>query len=536
MTAQTKKTRIDKVIFSVIGVITAAKLLGFVKQIFVSGAFGATLDTDIINIAQTVIGDLEYLLSHVLMTSFITVYLNASAEDGRGALFAENAVRAFLLLSAGASVLFLAGAYPLSRLLAPSYSPQDTARLARYLRIYTPLLLLFAMSAASQALLSANKRFAAVEARGITQSVIIIAAIALLGGRLGADALVVGSILCTAVNTVWFYLLSARYLRAPGVALPDSPPRRPFDCFRDPLVRRLIGMSGPLLAGYSAYYVGQQINKSLASGLGAGAVTELGCGTVLFNLVTAFITAFCSIMFSYVTAKIACGSHLSAARTANLTAVLLIAVFMPVSVIAGVLAPDISRIAFGRGQFSDKNVASTAMALAGYSLSFIPFAVGEVYGRVQYGYGDARRPMLNSVTSIVCGIVLSILLSRRLGVAGITLSYSISAFVVGGLNLMTSQRHNRALSLRPLLPFLPFLAIGGACCFGAVCRCRELLSGSSPILRFLASGVAGLGIYCAVLALGAALMLRRFGGKGSVKEKIRRCADGFLCTPAADQT
>lgn len=122
MTAQTKKTRIDKVIFSVIGVITAAKLLGFVKQIFVSGAFGATLDTDIINIAQTVIGDLEYLLSHVLMTSFITVYLNASAEDGRGALFAGNAVRAFLLLSAGASVLFLAGAYPLSRLLAPSYS------------------------------------------------------------------------------------------------------------------------------------------------------------------------------------------------------------------------------------------------------------------------------------------------------------------------------------------------------------------------------------------------------------------------------
>ena len=115
-------------------------------------------------------------------------------------------------------------------------------------------------------------------------------------------------------------------------------------------------------------------------------------------------------------------------------------------------------------------------------------------------------------------------------------SYSISAFVVGGLNLMPSQRHNRALSLRPLLPFLPFLAIGGACCFGAVCRCRELLSGISPILRFLASGVAGLGIYCAVLALGAALMLRRFGGKGSVKEKIRRCADGFLCTPAADQT
>lgn len=504
MTARTARRGVSSVIFSVTGVIIIAKLLGFVKQMVASGAFGATIDTDIINIAQTVIGDIEYVLAHVFMTSFISVYLNAENKDGDGgARFARNATRAFCLLALGAAVVLLAAAYPLARILAPSYDSTNTARLAAYLRIYAPLVILFAFTAVNQGLLNANKRFVAVEARSIPQSVIMIAVIVIAGAHLGADALVVGFLIYTLINTVWFRCLAHKYVTA------DRAPRRgigEITGFCDPLVRRLLAMCAPLLVGYSAYYINQQINKSLASGLGEGSVTELSYGAVLFNLVTAFIASFASIMFSYVTSAVARGDDQNAARLANRTAALLCAAFLPVTIICYSLSPEISRIAFGRGEFSEKNVAATAAALAGYSFSFLPLVLQEVYGRVQYGYGDTRRPMINSVVSIVCNVVLSVLFSGRFGIAGITFAGSIATLVYGVLNFVTSRRHNRALSLRPLAAASPFMALGGGACWFVIGKVLSALAEKNVIIRFFAAAAGGAAAY-AIIMLPLAIVI-----------------------------
>lgn len=508
-----------KAVFSVAGAIAVSKLLGFVKQMYLSSAFGATVETDMINLAQTVSGDLEYVLSHVLTLSFIPVFLGGG-ESGGSARFARNTLRAFLGITLGAVPLLLCASYPLARLLAPSYDAGMSARLARYLRIYTPLLIFFVISTVCRALLAANKRFVASEARGVLQSVIVIAAAAVLGGRLGADALVVGFAVAAALTAVWFLLLARRYLCAAREPLPDAA-HRPFDCFRDPQVRRMLSMSGPLLIGYSAYYVDQQINKGLASGLGEGAVTELSYGAVLSGLVTAFIASFASIMFSYVTSAISRGDDRRAARIANLTATGLVALFLPVSVICFACAGDIVRIAFGRGAFGDKSVASSASVLAGYSFSFLPLIVGEIYGRVQYGYGDTRRPMINSAVSVVVNIALSLTLAGRFGVGGIAFAHSLASLISGLLNLASSRRHNRDLSLSPALPLLPYLAVGGAACFGAVRSCAERFSELGALARFSLSAAPGLGAYCAAVTVGVLSLNVRRGRAGTPARKLR---------------
>lgn len=513
MSARNGRKNISSVIFSVTGVIIIAKLLGFVKQMVASGAFGATLDTDIINIAQTVIGDVEYVLAHVLMTSFISVYLNAAEEGGeRVARFAKNAMRAFLVIAVAVAAVLTAAAFPLARLLAPSYDAAASSRLAAYLRVYSPLVILFVVTAVNQGLLNANRRFVAVEARSIPQSLIMIAVIAVVGRAIGADALVVGFLIYTVFNTVWFWMLSRKY-RAGASADKFT------QVFRDPLVRRLLGMSAPLLVGYSAYYINQQINKSLASGLGEGAVTELSYGAVLFNLVTAFIASFASIMFSYVTSAIAGGEHDRAAELANRTAALLAAVFLPVTLVCLTLAPEISRIAFGRGVFSDKNVAATASALAGYSFSFLPLVLQEVYGRVQYGYGDARRPMINSIVSIVCNVVFSVLFSRYYGIAGITFACSLATFVYGVLNFITARKHNRAVSLRPLALCAPFMALGGCACFFVIRAIAARLAERGAFLRFCAAAACGIAVYAVIMLPVALLALKK-------KNKAQPAANG----------
>lgn len=498
-------------VFSVTGVIVISKLLGFVKQMVASGAFGANTATDMINIAQTVIGDLEYVLAHVLMTSFISVYLNAAGDgEARRARFAKNAAATLLIIAALAAAVLFAASYPLAGLLAPGYDREGRRTLAGYIAIYSPLLILFALTAVNQGLLNADRRFTAVEARSIPQSIIIIAAVMIAGGKFGADSLVAGFIVYTLFNTVWFWLLARRYYHMPMALSLHEEPAAYRSPFADPLVRRLLRLSLPLLVGYSAYYINQQVNKSLASRIGEGAVTELSYGAVLFNLVTAFIASFASMMFSYVTAAIAKGDGKRAAELANGTAAGLCALFLPVSIICVMQAPEIVSIAFGRGEFTDKNVVSTAAALAGYSISFLPLILQEVYGRVSYGYGDTRRPMINSVVSIVCNVVLSVMLAPRFGIGGITVAYSISICVYGVLNFITSRRHDGRLSLLPLLRLLPQMAAGGVICAATVYFVSSALDERSVLLRFAASSAAGIALYALPLLPTIIALVRKY--------------------------
>ena len=71
-----KKRGIFKAVFSVSFVLLIAKILGFVKQIIVANAFGATVDTDVIALSQGIITDFEYLIAQTMITAFIPIYIS----------------------------------------------------------------------------------------------------------------------------------------------------------------------------------------------------------------------------------------------------------------------------------------------------------------------------------------------------------------------------------------------------------------------------------------------------------------------------
>lgn len=91
----------------------------------------------------------------------------------------------------------------------------------------------------------------------------------------------------------------------------------------------------------------------------------------------------------------------------------------------------------------------------GYSLSFIPLALREVYSRVQYGYQDSKHPAVNSVIGIACNVTLSILLCRKFGVFGVTLASSVATLVIGMLNVQSARRTASFLSLKSLWNLTP---------------------------------------------------------------------------------
>ena len=130
-------------LFSVTGLIILSKLMGFVKQMVVANQFGTTIETDLITLSEGFIGNIQYLLVQALVTSFISVYIyTKEQEEARASRFAMDTIKAFTFVAAALTAIVCLGAPWIARLIAPSYSAELSGALARYLRLFSPLLLI----------------------------------------------------------------------------------------------------------------------------------------------------------------------------------------------------------------------------------------------------------------------------------------------------------------------------------------------------------------------------------------------------------
>lgn len=490
-----KKNHIIRTVFSVTGLLIVSKLLGFVKQMVTAAAFGTTIETDLISLSQGLIGDIQYLLVQSVLSALIAVYLH-TARQGEDASrrFAFDVWKALTALTAVA-VLFVELCAPwLARLIAPSYPAEQIVQLSRYLRLFAPVLLLLTWIAVFNGLLHANKHFIPGEMISVHQSIFLIIMTAALARTLGVQVLVLSFFAYNLWNAGYTAILSRRYWTVSR----GNP-------FRNPAVRELLRMMGPLLLGYSLVYINQMVDKMLVSGLEAGAVTALNYAAVLSNLVGTFIITFASMLFAYVTTRIAAGDEKGAAQLTERAALLLSVIFPPISILTVLLSEDIVTIVYARGAFDAESVRICAQALRGYALMFPPLVFREVYSRFLYGHRDSKRPMVNSSIAVVCNIVLSIALCPRFGVFGVTVASSISVALCGAMDLCSARRIHPELNSAALLHALPWLLTGSIACLAVAGTGLHIFSGTAPLPRFALTALLGIAAY----ALAAAPLLLR---------------------------
>lgn len=461
--------------------------MGFVKQMLTAGTFGATLETDLINLSEGFIGDTQYILVQVLLTSFVAVYLHIKENDEHKAKqLAVNVGKAFSVIAGSVVVMIILFASSISSFLAPTYTAENSSQLAFYLRLFAPTLFFFVWSAIFHALLNANQRFIPGQLEGISQSIILILLILLFKSILGVNVLVIAFLAYTIWNALFLGTLSRSYWTLSS----DNP-------FKNAEVKQLLKMSGPLFLGYSMVFINQQVGKILVSGLSEGTITAMGYAGVLSNLISTLIGSFASILFPHITNHIVKKEDRSAAQLVSVSSILMMAVFLPITIITILCAEDIVSIVFGRGAFNAENVRISAAALRGYAVMFVPLILRELFSRFQYGYQNSKVPMINSTVGIIVNIVLSIALCPYFGVFGVALASSISVCICGLLNMITAKRNNSFLRITPFAASLPWLCIGGTACYIAAQWSVDTFPISSSVLRFGTATLCGCIAYVA---------------------------------------
>lgn len=470
---------------SVGGVLILVKALGFVKQMVIASVFGANMETDLINLSHGFIGNAQYLLVQVLLTSVVSVYIRIREEDHQEAgRFATDTLRAATVISGGCALVIFIFAHPIARLLAPSYSDSLSQQLGIYLRIFAPLLVLFAWMAVFHALLNANERFVPGQLEGLYQSIILIV-LSVLGARLlGVNALTAGYLIY-GVATVMILWLQSRHYLAPSRGNP----------FQSPHIRSLLIMSGPLFIGYGAIYINQMVDKVLVSGLESGTVTAMSYASVLINLVGTLLGSLCSILYAHMTGNIAKKKDKAVAKLATRASILLTAAVIPVSIVTVLHAQDIVTLVYKRGAFGTTEVYLTALALMGYGFSLIPIIWRNIYSQLQYGYQDSKHPTINGLIGIGTNIVLSVALCPIFGIFGVAFASSFATFIAAVLNVISARRVAPALSLRPFVGALPFLSVGTLGAVLIAIGCASWWSGFPVFVRLCLTSLCVFGIY-----------------------------------------
>ena len=176
---------------------------------------------------------------------------------------------------------------------------------------------------------------------------------------------------------------------------------------------------------------------------------------------------------------------------------IMICIMVPITIVTCLCATNIVTIAFGRGAFDATSIAMTTAALIGYAIGFTSMGVRDIILRGLYSFKDTKGPMITGFFAVGFNIFFSILLSRFIGIMGISIASSISLTVNFLINSRMLKKHVPDYSLRLHLPVLLKQIPAAAYAVAVVLLVQRYISGN--LLVFMLSAVLAVGGYALIL-------------------------------------
>jgi putative peptidoglycan lipid II flippase len=198
----------------------------------------------------------------------------------------------------------------------------------------------------------------------------------------------------------------------------------------DPGLREILLLMVPATLGLAAVQINQFVNTVLATGEGTGAVSWLNYAFRLMYLPIGLFGVSIATATTPVIARLAAQSDQGAVRKTiadGLTLMLMLNVPATVGLI--VLARPIVSVIFERGAFTAADTAATAGALAFYAPGLLGYSTVKIASPTFYALRDSRTPVIVSVLSVACNVVLILTLVRELGYRGLALVTALSALL-----------------------------------------------------------------------------------------------------------
>ena len=403
----------------IIGLLTLLTRVGtIVKELAVARTFGRSDAMDAFLIAFLLPSFFVTLIMGAAGSALVPVFVATRQNKGREA--AETLLSSLILITVAAlSVLAL-----LMCIFAPYYLPYmahafspGKLRLTReLLYLLAPWLIFNGVGQLVTSVLNAGEKFALPALVPLVTPLAIIACVMFTVGRLGAFALVGGSLAGSIVEAA----LLVKLLRDHGIK-----PRLRWGGL-DSSLRMVLVQYAPLLAGAFLMASVAVVDQSMAAMLPAGSVSALGYANRIVNGIAALgATALSAATLPYFSKMAAAADWAGCRHTLKRYVALIAGITVPFTLLLIAFSRPLSRLLYQRGAFTAADTELVAHIQAFFALQ-IPFSMLCTL-LVRFLSAIRRNDLLmyGCAINLTVNITLNFALMKIWGVSGIALSTAV---------------------------------------------------------------------------------------------------------------
>jgi putative peptidoglycan lipid II flippase len=481
------------------GAAAATQVIAIVREVFVAANVGLSSGYDALLIALVIPTTFATLLTAGTVTAMVPAYLEL--RDGEG-LPAARLLAGAIIFWVGvlglAIWLMLEVVAPVAiAVVGPGLDAAGRAAAIGYLRLVAPLAFISAVTGILAGLCQAEQRFRVIALSSFTGAVATLLAILLLWRPLGLTSIAVASLAGPVTSGVILVIASLRSGRAPRLTIWTT---------REQLTG-FFRHAAPLTLSSVILQLNPVVDRAIATLIGPGAVSALRYADVLVRTpIGAISPAWATAIYPSLVQAANRGVAGLGAATSRAVRYILVA-FVPIAVLTVAVAPVAVAVGFGRGAFTQANVALTAECVAG----FAPFIVIQMAYPPFTGALNARRRgtvlLAGGVLNVCLNIVFDLAFGFTFGAAGIALSSSLTAMVILVFFARRLATAEADFEVRPIARTLR-LAIATSV---PVAVPIGLLSWLGVVPSGLVAGLGALAIFGAVGLLGYFLISLRLG-------------------------
>lgn len=473
MSQEHKRSSHIKTVGLIMVITLLGKILGLVRDMFLGHNFATGMEGAAFQVASRIPRTFfDSIFASAISASFIPVFNSQLEQHGKEAAFRLSS--SFFtwvgLLTALLSALGILFSGPLVSVLADGFDPDTAALCARLLQILFPTVFFTGVAFSMVGVLQSLGQFNIPAAMSAVSNGIIIIYYLFFCRKFGIYGLcwtfVIGWAFQALIQIPWLHKNGYRY--------------RPS--LRHPGLKQVFVLMLPVMVSTWIQPVNQLLSTRFATHLfsGAGASAMDYANTLYTMIAGILVLSITNVLFPEMSRLSTEGKsqELGILISGSIRGMLFL--LLPMTAGLMLLSTPLVRLLYQWKSWTDFSTQITARALRFMTLGMVGYGVQNVLSRAFYARQDGKTPLISGAVSIVVNLVLCILLSGHLDVAGLSLATAVSSMVSAVILLIPTIRRDNAHWNRTMLSGISKMLLSTGIMSLAVWGAYALLSGLLP--------------------------------------------------------
>lgn len=433
MSQEPQKNNHIKTVGLIMIITLAGKVLGLVRDMLLGHNFGTGMESMAFQVASRIPRTFfDAIFASAISASFIPVFSDRLETHGKEDAFQLS--RSFFTWVGLATALFslvgIALADPIVALLADGFDAETAALCAKLLRVLFPTVFFTGVAFAFVGVLQSMGEFNIPAAMSVASNGIIILYYFLLCRRFGIYGLAWAFLLGWAAQAVmqlpWLHKHGFRY--------------RPT--LRHLGIRQVFLLMLPVMVSTWIQPVNQLISTRFATHLfeGAGA-SAMDYANTLYTMITGILVLSITNVIFPEMSRLSTGGkeeELGSLISGSIRSMLFL--LLPMTAGLMLLSTPMVRLLYEYKSWDPFSTQITARALCFMSLGMVGYGVQNVLSRAFYAGQNGKTPLVSGIVSIAVNLLLCLLLTDALDVAGLSLATAVSSTVAAVVLLIPTVR------------------------------------------------------------------------------------------------